>query len=128
MHRSAVTFAKALRTHSTDAESLLWRHLRARRFAGFKFKRQQPLGPHVVDFVCLGSRLVIEVDGGQHMENEADATRDAWLRQHGFRVIRFWNNDVLQRTEVVLEHLLEHLPLSPGPSPARGEGNVEQRP
>jgi very-short-patch-repair endonuclease len=73
--------------------------------------------------------LIVEVDGGQHLESERDAARDAWLRQQGFEVIRFWNNDVLLKTESVLEALLDRLPLSPGPSPARGEGrNQEQRP
>jgi|SRR5882672_1556798 len=125
----AVTFAKHLRSHSTDAEALLWRHLRAHRFAGWKFKRQQPIGPYIVDFVCLAARVVIEVDGGQHLESDADARRDAWLRQQGFEVVRVWNNDVMLRTESVLSFLLERLPLSPGPSPTRGEGsNTEQRP
>src|SRR6185295_2538863 len=79
-------FARALRSGATDAESLLWRHLRAHRFAGWKFKRQQPIGPYIVDFVCLAARLVIEVDGGQHLESKADAARDAWLEQEGFEV------------------------------------------
>jgi very-short-patch-repair endonuclease len=129
MIRGAVTFAKTLRRHSTDAESLLWRHLRGHRFAGWKFKRQQPLGPYIVDFVCFAARVVVEVDGGQHLESEADAARDAWLGQQGFKVLRFWNSDVLLKTEIVLEHLVEHLPLSPGPSPTRGEGrHTEPRP
>jgi very-short-patch-repair endonuclease len=127
MDRSAVTFAKTLRRHGTDAESILWRHLRGRRFANCKFKRQQPLGPYVVDFVCFAMRVVVEVDGGQHLLSESDAARDAWLRQQGFKVLRFWNNDVLLRTESVLEHLLEHLPLSPGPSPTRGEGSKSEQ-
>src|SRR5262249_4138160 len=120
---------KKLRHQPTDAESRLWYQLRAHRFAGWKFKRQQPIGPYIVDFVCLSARLVIEVDGGQHLENEADVVRDAWLRREGFDVLRVWNNDVLMQIESVLEHVLAHLPLSPGPSPARGEGsNSELRP
>jgi very-short-patch-repair endonuclease len=126
MHRRAMTFAKQLRSHATEAESLLWRNLLAHRFAGSKFKRQQPIGPYIVDFVCLSARLIVAVDGGQHLENEEDAARDAWLRQQGFEVVRVWNHDVMSRTESVLEHLLAHLPLSPGPSPARGEGNTSE--
>jgi very-short-patch-repair endonuclease len=129
MGHRAVTFAKQMRSHATDAEALLWRHLGAHRFAGWKFKRQQPIGPYIVDFVCLSARVIVEVDGSQHVESKADAARDAWLRRQGFEVVRVCNNDVLLRTELVLQHLLEHLPLSPGPSPARGEGNTtEQRP
>jgi very-short-patch-repair endonuclease len=118
-------FAKRLRSNATDAESVLWRHLRAHRFAGHKFKRQHPIGPYIVDFVCFGSRLIIEVDGGQHLENERDAKRDAWLQAQGFVVVRVWNNDVLSRTEAVLDLLAERLPLSPNPSPARGEGSTK---
>jgi len=128
MGRRAVTFAREMRSHATDAESLLWRQLRGRRFAGWKFKRQQPIGPYIVDFVCFAARLVVEVDGGQHLESEADSTRDAWLIKHGFAILRLWNNDVLMQTDSVLEKLLELLPLSPDPSPARGEGRNEQRP
>ncbi len=94
-------FARTLRQNMTDAERLLWRHLRAHRLAGAKFRRQQPLGPYIVDFVHLGARLVVEADGGQHA-GEADAVRDAWLRGQGFRVLRFWNNDILRQPQAVL--------------------------
>jgi very-short-patch-repair endonuclease len=117
-------FAKGMRSNATDAERVLWRHLRAHRFAAGKFKRQQPIGPYIVDFVCLASRLIIEADGGQHLDSALDVRRDAWLREQGFTVLRFWNNDVLERTESVLEEILRHLPLSPDPSPARGEGSL----
>jgi very-short-patch-repair endonuclease len=118
------TNARRMRTEATDVERVLWRHLRAHRLAGRKFKRQQSIGPYIVDFVCFGSRLIVEVDGGQHLQSDRDARRDAWLRQQGFRVLRFWNNDVLHRTESVLEEISSKLaPLSPSPSPARGEGN-----
>jgi very-short-patch-repair endonuclease len=118
------TNARRMRTEATDAERVLWRHLRAHRLAGRKFKRQQSIGPYIVDFVCFGSRLIVEVDGGQHLQSDRDARRDAWLRQQGFRVLRFWNSDVLHRTESVLEEIASRLaPLSPSPSPARGEGN-----
>ena len=120
-------FAKTLRKNMTDAEQLLWRHLRAHRMCGRKFRRQQPIGPYIVDFVHFGARLVVEADGGQHNGSSSDATRDAWLRSQGFTVMRFWNHEILQNSEAVLEAILKELakgapPLSPGPSPARGEG------
>jgi very-short-patch-repair endonuclease len=118
-------FAKTLRQNMTDAEQLLWRHLRAHRFDGQKFRRQQPIGPYIVDFVHFGARLILEADGGQHAESPKDADRDAWLKLQGFRVLRFWNHDILKRTEAVLETIwntLREAPLSPDPSPARGEG------
>lgn len=120
-------FAKALRKNMTDAEQLLWRHLRAHRLGDQKFRRQQPIGLYIVDFVHFGARLVIEADGGQHNDSPDDAVRDAWLRNQGFTVLRFWNNDILQNIEEVLEAILKELakggPLSPNPSPARGEGS-----
>ncbi len=73
---------------------------------GLKFRRQQPIGSYIVDFVCFSKMLVIEVDGGQHAENEKDKQRDAWLRGEGFKVLRFWNNEVLQNIEGVLETIL----------------------
>lgn len=119
-------FAKTLRQSMTEAETLLWRHLRAHRLQGAKFRRQQPIGPYVVDFVHFGARLIVEADGGQHNGEPADARRDAWLEAQGFRVLRFWNNDILQNTDAVLAVVLEAVavafPLSPDPSPARGEG------
>ena len=94
--------ARTLRTHPTDAERLLWRHLRLRQLNGAKFRRQQPLGPYVVDFVCLEKRLIVEVDGGHHAAQvEHDAQRAAWLEAEGFRVLRFWNTEVLQETQTV---------------------------
>ena len=118
-------FAKHLRQHMTDSENLLWRHLRARRLDGEKFRRQQPIGPYVVDFVHFGARLIVEADGGQHNESQTDPLRDAWLRAQGFEVMRFWNNEIIGNPEGVLEAIIAAVaerPLSPGPSPARGEG------
>jgi len=114
----------------TDAERRLWYRLRAHRFDGHKFKRQVPIGPYIVDFACLGQKLVIEVDSGQHAESRSDAVRDNDLRREGFRVLRFWNNDVLQNTDGVLETILSAFKRpSPGsaspshPLPAsQGEG------
>lgn len=95
--------AKALRTGQTDAELRVWYHLRAHRFLGLKFKRQKPLGPYIVDFLCHEPALIIELDGGQHGEQVAyDQRRDAWLRAQGYAVLRFWNHEVLQDMPAVL--------------------------
>lgn len=102
-------FAKTLRRQMTEAECLLWRHLRAHRLAGAKFKRQQPIGPYVVDFVHFGARLVIEADGGQHNGAHTDAVRDAWLTARGFRVLRFWNNDILGNIGGVLDVVMNEM-------------------
>ena len=118
-------FTKTLRQNMTDAEQLLWRHLRAHRMDGQKFRRQQPLGPYIVDFIHFGLRLIVEADGGQHVDSEHDATRDAWLRSQGFTLLRFWNNEIMTNLEGVLSNIASvtsDFPLSPGPSPARGEG------
>ncbi|WP_017364768.1 endonuclease domain-containing protein [Methylococcus capsulatus] len=118
--------AKFLRANQTEAEQRLWYHLRARRFMGLKFKRQKPIGSYIADFVCMEYGLVIEVDGGQH-GGESDRRRDAWFREHGFTVLRFWNNEVLGETAAVLERIrMEILALSPGPSPASGRGEKNQ--
>lgn len=100
------TFAKKLRTTITDAERALWQQLRAHRLSGAKFRRQQPLGPYIVDFFCAEKKLVIELDGGQHLNSESDKQRDAWLRSQGYSVMRFWNDEVLNQTEAVLESIL----------------------
>ncbi|MEJ2467164.1 MAG: endonuclease domain-containing protein, partial [Candidatus Thiodiazotropha sp.] len=117
-------FAKTLRQNMTDAERLLWKHLRAHRYLGPKFRRQQPIGPYIVDFVHFRARLVVECDGGQHNESQHDLRRDAWLEAQGFTVLRFWNHDILNQTESMLSAIYAFLnPLSPNPSPARGEGD-----
>jgi very-short-patch-repair endonuclease len=101
------SFAKALRKRSTEAENLLWRHIRAKRFQGLKFRRQEPIGRYIVDFVCYERRVIIELDGGQHSaEREKDEERDGWLGTQGFKVLRFWDNDVLKKTEEVLEAII----------------------
>ncbi len=90
----------------TDAERALWYYVRAGRFLGYKFRRQAPMGPYVVDFLCEQARLIVEIDGGQHAERiERDAARTRWLRAQGYEVIRFWNNDVLANVEGVLTTL-----------------------
>ena len=100
--------ARHLRRNSTDAERVLWRAL-SRQQLGVKFRRQEPLGRFIGDFVCFFPRLVVEVDGGQHADSEHDAERTAELESHGFRVLRFWNNDVLQNRDGVLTHIAEVL-------------------
>jgi very-short-patch-repair endonuclease len=117
--------ARQLRKHSTNAERKLWRCLRARSLAGIKFVRQQPIGPYVVDFVCRERRLVIEVDGGQHADNKRDAIRDQWLAERRYRVLRFWNNEVLENIEGVWDTIFAAVsaaaPPHPDPLPASGE-------
>jgi len=91
--------ARELRQDSTDAERRLWSALRDRRLRGYRFRRQHPIGEFIVDFACTRHRLVVEADGGQHSDNEADGSRTAWLEAEGWRVMRFWNNEVLANTE-----------------------------
>lgn len=120
------SLARQLRHRSTKAEQQLWRALRNRQIAGAKFRRQHAIGAYIVDFVCLERKLVIEVDGGQHLQQvEHDEKRTAFLESKGLRVLRFWNHDVLQQTTVVLEvicrALTEKTAPSPQPSPPEGE-------
>ena len=133
--RSLTGVARQLRARMTDAERKLWFALKDRRFAAFKFRRQVPTGPYIADFLCFESRLILEVDGGQHAESVRDVERDNWLVRNEFRVLRFWNNDVLQNLEGVLTSLAEQLDRTPHPSsrsretppsPARGEGKKRE--
>ena len=101
--------ARSLRQNMTDAERKLWYALRDRRFAGFKFRRQVPIGPFIADFVCFEERLVIEVDGGQHAESLRDQRRDRWFSANEFRVLRFWNNEVLANLEGVMTVIAQTL-------------------
>ncbi|MFU7528654.1 endonuclease domain-containing protein [Qipengyuania sp. ASV99] len=112
-----------MRLEPTDAEAKLWSMLRGRRLAGMKFKRQEQIGEYIVDFVCFGARLIVEADGGQHAENGNDAVRDEWLTEQGFRVLRFWNNDILGNPDGVAREIMDAaLPPLPNPSPAREKG------
>ena len=123
------TRARELRSDPTDAERALWRSLRQRRFAGHKFRRQVPLGDYIVDFACLDARLIVEVDGAHHLDQqrEQDSARDAWLREQGFCVLRFWNSQVLTAPDEVDQAIwnalqgLDGTP-PPQPSPVKGEG------
>jgi len=117
---------RRLRKNPTDAEQRLWACLRRKQMEHFKFRRQHPFGDYVIDFVCLEATLAVEVDGGQHAENrQADAVRTRNLMEAGFKVLRFWNNDVLRDIEAVKESiwlaLQERRDPSPSqPSPSRG--------
>jgi very-short-patch-repair endonuclease len=96
--------ARVLRKNPTEAERTLWKHLRLRQLEGQKFRRQQPLGLYIVDFICIEKRLIVELDGGQHLEQVAsDAERTAWLERQGFRVLRFWNHEVLKDIDAVID-------------------------
>jgi len=107
--------AKNLRVNQTDAEKLIWKHLRSKQLANIKFRRQQPIGNYIVDFVSFEKKLIIELDDGQHaIEAQKDQERDKWLTGQGFKILRFWNNDVIGNTEGVLGKVMEHL--SPCPS------------
>jgi very-short-patch-repair endonuclease len=122
-----VGLARALRQRATEVEDLLWYLLRDRRFANYKFRRQVPIGPYVADFVCYTARLIVELDGSQHAESKQDKLRDAELERRGFRVLRFWNNQLNAERDTVLGAIwfaLQETPSSAlrAPSPTRGEG------
>ncbi|MBL8657783.1 MAG: DUF559 domain-containing protein [Altererythrobacter sp.] len=102
--------AKRNRKSQTDAERKLWSILRSHRLQGWKFKRQEQLGDYIVDFVCFRARLIVEADGSQHADNADDLTRTAWLEGQGFRVLRFWNNDILLNPDGVATAVLAALP------------------
>jgi very-short-patch-repair endonuclease len=117
MKRLNVDRARDLRGNLTDAEQMLWRRLRNRQSSGWKFRRQHEIGHYIVDFVCAEAMLVVELDGGQHVEQVAYDERRTWqLQTLGYRVLRFWNNDALTKTEGVLEVILAAL-IEPAPHP-----------
>ncbi len=118
---SSTARARQLRD-ATNAEQALWRHMRDRQLGGHRFRRQQPLGQYIVDFVCLDRRLIVEVDGGHHVEQVGrDEQRTAWLDSQGFRVLRFWNNQVLTEIEGITQAIM--IALEEGvPSPSDGRG------
>ena len=116
-------FARELRASATDAERRIWSKLRDRRFAEWKFRRQTPIGGYIVDFYCVKAKLVIELDGGQHGTPEAeayDAERTRVLESLGLRVLRFWDNDALSRTDVVMNEIFRQLREGPSPQPSPG--------
>jgi very-short-patch-repair endonuclease len=124
VRRQISPHASALRRNMTDVEQTLWAALRNRQLGGFKFRRQATIGRYIVDFLCAERRLIIELDGGQHSP-DADAPRTAALEEAGYRVIRFWNSDVNQSFDGVIDTILgalqEERP-SPNPLPQAGEG------
>jgi very-short-patch-repair endonuclease len=119
MSKGHPEFARRVRRHQTDAERVLWFRLRDRRLAGLKFKRQVPIDRYIVDFLCAERKLIVEIDGGQHdQRRERDSGRTATLEAMGYLVLRFWNNEVLQNMNGVLEAILSTgLPISEPPHP-----------
>lgn len=117
--------AKIMRRRPTDAENLLWEHLRAKRFLGLKFKRQEPIGNYIADFICYEKKIVIELDGGQHARKRValeDRKRDEWMKSQGFKILRIWNHEVLRNLEEVLEIIADECESpSPQSSPIKGE-------
>ena len=120
--------ARNLRKNSTEAEKILWQKLRNKQLEGFKFRRQQIVGRYVVDFVNFERKLVVELDGSQHApEKERDWERDHWLQTQGFEVLRYWNNEVFENLEGVLEVIRQTL-LAPSPQPLPpGEGRYMRK-
>jgi very-short-patch-repair endonuclease len=121
----ATIHARAMRREPTDAERKLWLLLRDRRLGGAKFRRQAPVGPYIADFICLRRKLLVEADGGQHVESQRDAERDRWLATEGYAVVRYSNIDILQNPEGVLADLFRRLEdrrivLNQSPSPGLG--------
>ena len=105
----SIRIARRLRVDQTDAEKVLWSRIRSRRLDGYKFVRQEPILGYICDFVCREKRIIIEVDGGQHNESAADPIRDERLREKGYKVLRFWNNEVLGNVEGVLTSIQAEL-------------------
>jgi very-short-patch-repair endonuclease len=113
--------ARMLRQQSTDAERMLWKYLRAHRMAGYKFNRQVVIEPYIVDFACLEAKLILEADGGQHLEQvEGDLERSVFLESLGYSVMRFWNHEILSDIDTVLEKIHGFLIEAPSPQPSPG--------
>jgi 2-isopropylmalate synthase len=105
--------ARKLRRHATHAERILWRVLRDRQLDRVKFRRQVPIGPFIADFASIEHKVIVELDGGQHAESPSDARRDDYLAKRGWRIVRFWNNDVMKNREGVFESLQQAVALTP---------------
>jgi very-short-patch-repair endonuclease len=108
------SFARSLRRNQTPQEARLWALLRSRRFLGYRFRRQVPIGPYIADFVCHGRKLIIELDGSQHAEDPTDVVRDTELRRRGYRVLRIWNNELTINENGIGEAILAALQESTG--------------
>ena len=129
MHKN-IEFVKSLRTNQTDAEIKVWQALRAGRLMNYKFKRQVPIADFIVDFVCFEQKLVIEIDGGQHVDSAKDLARDSKLNKLGFRMLRFWNNEIIDNFEGVLMVILQQLQIAtplPNPLPQGERGLTANR-
>lgn len=125
-NRIAQRRSRILRNNSTDAERFLWQRLRGRQLGGYRFRRQVPIGSYIADFVSIDAKLVIELDGGQHQEKRAyDERRDRFMKTLGYRIIRFWDTQIIEETDAVLETIMRELEsVRPHPSlpPQAGEG------
>ena len=120
--------AKTLRQNQTNAEGLLWHYLRNKQLDGHKFRRQQPIGPYIVDFACMPRKLIVELDGGQHAKQQAyDNKRDTFLKDKGFRILRFWNNEVFENCFGVLESIYNALHHHPPRQGGSKEASLSQR-
>ena len=121
-------FPRELRKYATEAEILLWENIRAKKCSGLKFRRQEPIGNYIIDFVCFHPRIVIELDGNHHSEKdqkERDQNRDEWLKQEGFEILRFWNREVLKDVSVVLKKIAgSAFPSPPAPLPQGERGEI----
>ena len=125
MEKKLRVLAKNLRQKATDTENYLWLFLRNRQLEGVKFRRQEPMGRFIVDFVSYETKIVIELDGGQHSSNkEKDSERDVWLKTQGYEILRFWNNDVFKNKNGVLEVIRKAILTPHLASPSRGEGDI----
>lgn len=124
MPKGLILKAKELRNNLTEAEKYLWYVLRVKNL-GVKFRRQVIIGNYIVDFICFERRLIIELDGGQHADNKQDKIRDEWLEERGYRVLRFWNNEVLGNRGGVMEKIVEGLNHPRPNPPLKGEGTVK---
>jgi very-short-patch-repair endonuclease len=125
--RQPTARSRELRNNPTDAERKLWGALSKRQLSGIRFNRQVPIRPYICDFVARSAKLIVEVDGGQHAINAAaDRARTRFLESHGYRVIRFWNNDVLANIDGVVETIARALRDRPSPGPSRSGGRGEE--
>jgi very-short-patch-repair endonuclease len=108
MNKILTSFARRLRRDQTEAEKKIWKYLRSKKINSLKFRRQQPIGRYIVDFVCFEIKLIVELDGSQHIENnDRDSERDSWLRSQGFKVLRLWDNEVMNNVDGVLELIFD---------------------
>jgi very-short-patch-repair endonuclease len=100
-------FARSMRKAPTKAENMLWQMLRGRKLQGLKFKRQEPMGPYIVDFVCHEKKLIIEADGGQHSESMSDRERDSYFEAKGYKILRFWNDEIERNSDAAALHIIK---------------------